>query len=187
MAWPDISYGKIWGRKLLITGDVRTGKTRMTRNILEITVASAPGEITVIDMAPRAVTVNGLPVGGTLMREGEFDARLLRSEPIVTPRLSARTGAELFELAEINRHAIQELLDAFHAKPSRILFVNDVSIYLQRGNLESLWTAFELAETVIANGYIGESLREDLWTGISSRERRLMKALARRMDQVIRL
>ena len=187
MAWPDTSHGKLWGQKLLITGEVRTGKTRMTRNILEITVAVKPGEITVIDMAPRAVTVNGIAVGGTLMREGEFDVRLLRSEPIMTPRLSARTGAELFELAEINLHAIQGLLDAFRADPSRILFVNDVSIYLQQGALSCLWSVFVLAETVVANGYMGDCLHEDLGTGISSRERRRMEALALMMDRVIRL
>jgi hypothetical protein len=159
----------------------------MTRTILEATVAVAPDEVTVIDMAPRTVTVHGLTVGGVLVNPGELDVRYLRSEPIMTPRLSARTGHELVALAEHNRRAIQGLLDAFRADPSKVLFVNDVSMYLQRGELEHLWTLFALADTVIANGYSGKRLIDDLGTGISQRERSLMDELARRMDRVIRL
>jgi hypothetical protein len=167
---------------------VHAGKTRLTRALLEATVAAvAPGAVTVIDMAPRRVTVHGLTVGGVLMQPGEFAVRYLRADPIATPRLAATTGAELVALAEHNRREIDALLDAYRAAPSEVLVVNDVSMYLQSGELARLWTVFALADTVVANGYAGTRLREDLDTGISERERTLMEALARRMDQVIRL
>ena len=63
--------------------------------------------------------------------------------------------------------------------------INDVSIYLQCGKLERLWETIQLAETVVANGYLGTRLEKDLGTNVSARERHLMKELASRMDVVI--
>jgi hypothetical protein len=187
LVWPDTSYSELRGRKLLITGDVHAGKTRLTRALLEVIVAATSDVVTVIDMAPRHVTVNGLTVGGVLMQPGEFDVRYLRADPIATPRLAATTAEELVALAEHNRCEIEGLLDAYRAAPSKVLVVNDVSMYLQRGELARLWATFALADTVVANGYAGTRLREDLGTGISERERTLMEDLARRLDCVIRL
>ena len=105
----------------------------------------------------------------------------------MTPRLSAETSEELLELADQNREKIEILLDEFKAHPSSILFINDVSIYLQRGELDRLWDTIELAETVVANGYLGILLSDDLGTGVSVRERRLMEELASRMDVVVQV
>jgi len=44
-----------------------------------------------------------------------------------------------------------------------------------------------MAETVVANGYLGERLRGDFGTGVSLRERDLVLKLADKMDEVIRL
>ena len=173
------SYNEIKGRRLLITGDLNTGKTMMTKALLEEAIEEDPGEVTVIDMAPSSVTVRGLSVGGTLAEPGEYDVRYIRSEEIRTPRLSAKTGEELLDLADHNRNEIEGLLDEFCANPSRIARA--------RENLGRLWDAFQRAEAVVANGYLGERLGEDLGTGVSARERRLMEELASKMEVVIRL
>ena len=64
---PSISYKDIRGSKLLIVGDVNTGKTTMTKELLDKAIASDPGQVTVIDMAPRALMVEDTSFGGFLV------------------------------------------------------------------------------------------------------------------------
>lgn len=184
---PSTSMIKVLRRRVLITGDVGAGKTRLTRRFLEEAKEMGLNGITIIDMAPKAMDVKGTHVGGALVVPTESCIRFLCSDDIKTPRLSASTAEELLQLADHNMRKVEELLRAFDAEPSSTLFVNDVSIYLQRGDLERLWKTFQRAETVIANGYVGEMLEEDLNTGLSRNERRQMDLLALRMDEVIRL
>lgn len=166
-------------------GDVNTGKTMMTKELLDEAIELDPGEVTVIDMAPKLFMVESISFGGALLGPGDNDVRCLMSDEIRTPRLSAETREELLEFADQNREKIERLLDEFQAHPSRILFINDVSIYLQLGELDRLWDTIKLAETVVANGYLGTRLEEDLGTGVSARERHLMGKLASRMDVVV--
>jgi len=175
------------GRRILIMGEVNSGKTSLTDRLLGEAVSLGLRGITVIDMAPEAATVKGLTVGGRLRNIGNPEVRCLRARGLKTPRLSARDADELMSYADHNRRATEALLDDFLRRPTSNLFVNDVSIYLQRGDIERLWRAFESAETVVANGYYGEKLKEDHGTGLSSRERTMMEELASRMDEVIRL
>ncbi len=166
-------------------GDVNTGKTMMTKDLLDEAIKLDPSEVTVIDMAPKLSIVKGFSFGGALLEPRDYDVLCLMPDEIRTPRLSARTSEELLQLATHNKQKIERLLYEFQAHPSRILFINDVSIYLQSGKLERLWDTIKLAETVVANGYLGTRLEEDLGTGVSTRERRLMEELASRMDVVI--
>ena len=144
-------------------------------------------KITVIDMAPRQIFINGLPVGGKILETDKFKVRYLDAGDVKTPRLSAKSPGELLELAECNKRAIERLLRRFIASPTQILFINDVSLYLQMGSFDLLWSAIEKADTAIINGYYGEKLRDDLGSGISERERRLMERLADKVDILFRL
>ena len=183
----SISLNEVWGRKVLIMGDVGTGKTALTRRILEEVVEKGYDyNVTVLDMAPQKTTVNGLPVGGRLTEKNCGKVRMLEAKDVKTPRLSAGNSEELMDLAEYNRKAIESLIDDFSSRPTSILFVNDVSMYLQLGDLEHLWRSISKANTVVANGYWGTKLKDDFGTGVSYRERRLMEELAARMDVVVR-
>ena len=181
------SIEEVLGIRTLIMGEVGSGKTRLTSKLLEEALGMGLKMITVLDMAPEAATVNGIAIGGTLQGVTDLGVRYLRSRDVKAPRLSARDPEELMDYANQNRRIINRLLDAFLLEPTRILFVNDVSIYLQRGYIDYLWGVFSAAETVVANGYYGERLKADHETGLSSRERTLMEELASRMDRVIRL
>ena len=181
-------FDEFLGKKVLIIGDVGRGKTRFTRELLIEAIEMGYGpRITVIDMAPEQVSFNGLSAGGKILRPDEFEIRYLSCEDIKTPRLSARSPSELLELADYNRRILKRLLKEFISSPTRILFINDVSLYLQRGKFDLLWSALEKADTAIINGYYGEKLRDDLGTGLSERERRLMNKLADKVDILIRL
>ena len=173
--------------RTIILGDVGTGKTLLTRRLLREALEKTDGPVTALDFAPPVKVLSGVKVGGFLVEVEHPRLRHLKSSLIETPRLSARSGDELVRLADHNMRITAAMLREFNRSPTEVLFVNDASIYLQRGEIDRLWRAFEAAETVVTNGYYGERLKADHETGLSSRERTLMEELASRMDRVIRL
>ncbi|MFB0543264.1 MAG: hypothetical protein ACETVR_00635 [Candidatus Bathyarchaeia archaeon] len=184
------SFSGLLGKKTLITGTVRTGKTKLTVDLLEEAVGLGYSAlVTVIDMAPESVTVGGKSIGGRLSEFTEAcqEVRYLTPHRVETPRLTAKSAEELLNLVRLNAGSIKPLLEEYIEEPSPILFVNDISIYLQSGSTEPVLEAMVLAETFIANGYYGEYFREDLETGVSGIEREMMDQLASHMDTVIRL
>lgn len=177
------------GRKVLIRGDVGAGKTKLTAKLLREAIALGYSrEITVIDMAPEMEIIDGKPIGGRLLESDRpRDIRYLAPLRVEMPRVKAASAEELRHLIHLNAERIRPLLEAYLKAPTPILFINDVSIYLQSGCLHPLTDVIESAETAIINGYYGEYLAEDLGTGISEVERRLMEYLASSMDIVINL
>ena len=166
------------------------GKTKLTAELLEEAVKQGhSGEITVIDMAPEAGLYEGKSIGGRLPEVTDTCrlVRYLSPLKIETPRLRAKTPGELISMARLNEERIKVLLDEYLERPSPILFVNDVSIYLQSGSIDLILITANRAGTFVANGYYGERLSADLGTGVSERERALMDALASEMDLVISL
>ena len=65
--------------------------------------------------------------------------------------------------------------------PTPFLIINDVSIFLHLGGLRYLLKVLGFAQTVLINGYQGNSLLQDLGTHISARESRLMRILSRHL------
>ncbi len=146
-------------------------------------------EITVIDMAPEADVYKGKSIGGRLpeLTNACRYVRYLSPQKVETPRLRAKTPEELLCMAQLNEERIKVLLNEYLERPSPILFVNDVSIYLQSGSIDLILLSADRTGTFVANGYYGEQLSADLGTGVSERERALMEALASEMDLVISL
>jgi len=181
------SMSKLTGKRTLIVGDVGAGKTLQTRRLLEEALSLGLSPITVMDMAPETRVVNGTRVGGQLLEADFPGVRVLRNRCIKTPRLSAINAKDLVEQALHNAVVVEGLLEQFRVRPSPVLFINDVSIYLQLGDLETLWDTIAMAETVVANGYMGDKLRGDHGSGVSERERRAMEELADRFNVLVRL
>lgn len=178
------------GKRTLIYGEVGTGKTSLTVRLLEEAVRlDYSQEITIVDMAPRNTVVNGIRVGGRLseVTNATQKLRYLTPRRIETPRLSAASGKELLELIEKNGSRIRRLLQKYREKPTPILFINDISIYLQCGDVTALDKTISTSSTFIANGYYGKTLTNDFSTGISTLERELMNRLIAMMDLKINL
>jgi len=184
------SFHDLLGKRTLIYGDVGTGKTRLTVRLLEEAVKLGFAQkITIIDMAPKTTVVRGIRVGGRLSEATDVTEglRYLAPRRVETPRLAARNGEELLGLVEKNRRRIRKLLEEYVEKPTPILFVNDISIYLQSEDFDTLASAICRASTLIANGYYGRALSNDYSTGVSALERSLMDKLAAMMDLRISL
>ena len=184
------AFKDVVGKKMLITGDVGVGKTKLTVALLEEAIAlGLSAKITIIDMAPATVYIEGRKIGGKLVEffEKLRAIRYLTPQRVETPRLSAKSTRELLHLIDLNEKRIRPLLKKFVETPTSILFVNDISIYLQSGFDEPILSVMRSSDTFVANGYYGSTLQSDFETDVSSTERRLMKKLADTVDFAINL
>jgi hypothetical protein len=161
---PGIHLEDYLSRKTLILGDVNTGKTILTRTVLEALLCRQDlgGRIAIVDMAPdvpeHLAREKGLiGVGGKLMSPERPDILYLGGH-LEPPRLSSKTEDEAMEKAQHNRRIIDGLFRELDLQSRDILFINDVSLYLQAGATEQLTRWLDRAATVVANGYWGNRL-----------------------------
>ncbi len=187
---PEIHLEDYLSRKTLILGDVNTGKTTLTRKVLEaLCRRDLGGRIAIVDMAPeiseKQAKEKGLPgVGGKLTPPEGRDILYLGGhfEP---PRLSSKTEEEAIEKARQNRRMSEGLFRKFDGQSRDILLVNDVSIYLQAGTAENLTRWLDQAATVIANGYWGKRLGGGTLTERERTETAKLKTYFERKGRVL--
>ena len=185
----EINTSAFLGKRTLILGDVNTGKTTLSREILvEFCRRGLSSRIAVIDLAPEipadvlaARDLQG--VGGKLLPSGENDVLYIGAS-LKPPRLRSVTEEEAMGIARENVAKIEGLFQDFERGGRDILFMNDISLYLQAGTTEVLLNWFRRAKTVIANGYYGESLGSGV---LSRREKEQMGRLKQYFDEVIEL
>ena len=184
-------FSDIMSRALLIVGDVGSGKTALTARLLNEACSKAKlSEITLIEMAPERKDFNRITVGGRL---ADFMALplglkvLAPSKRLSAPRMEGRTARDVVRLASLNAQTIEKLFHMYSASPTPILFLNDVSMYLQTGDPMKLITLIKSADTAVANSYEGHLLREDHGSGVSQRELEGVTALKKAVDLTITL
>ena len=139
------------GKKLLVMGDINAGKTTLCRQWLARLCAQGQGgRIVVLDLRTH----------------------------LHAPRLSSATEAEAEEKAAHNARAIEALFDRFPQPGSGrdVLFVNDVTLYLQAGCASTLIGKIGRADvtTLVVNGYWGQRLGD---SALSRREREQTRRL----------
>ncbi|MBL7211499.1 MAG: hypothetical protein ISS61_03850 [Desulfobacteraceae bacterium] len=166
-------------KKTIIVGEINTGKTACLNRILEKLLAQGETDVSIIDMAPETIG----DIGGK-MSLGKLTFIRYLTAKIVAPRLTGGSQEEVEALAKKNALSIDHILQQYLASPSKILFINDVSIYLQAGDLDSLLSLLKSTSTVVMNGYFGYGLGGGK---LGERERRKMKALQEKCDRVINL
>jgi len=168
------------GRRTLIIGDVNTGKTRLTANVLARWVTQGRSkEIAVLDLAPETKET----IGGRIHLPAGFRGAVLAAT-IVPPRLSGRDEVEADTLAQANAAAIENLLKDSRLAHCPTLVINDVTLYLQAGKYDHLWAVIQPVATVLINAYYGHSFPD---YQLSRRERQLTDRLIQDCDRVIRL
>ena len=187
---PEIHLEDYLSRKTLILGDVNTGKTTLTKKVLEALYRrNLGGRIAIVDMAPeipeKLAREKGLPgIGGKLTPPEGHDILYLGGhfEP---PRLSSKTEEEAMEKARQNRRLSEGLFRKIDGQSRDILLVNDVSIYLQAGTAENLTRWLDQAATVIANGYWGKRLGRGTLTERERTETAKLKTYFERKGRVL--
>ena len=156
--------GECLGKRILVIGDVNTGKTTLCQRWLSELCRQGLGtRIALIDMAPTvsrelALKRGIIGAGGELRAPAESGVLDLRAH-LEPPRLSSSTESEALEKAERNAQLIEALISRL--EPVRdILFINDVTLFLQARSAASLIDAvgFDRRTTLVVNGYRGERL-----------------------------
>jgi hypothetical protein len=174
-----LSLEEYWGKKTLILGDVNSGKTQMALELLTLTIDTKRDEVAVLDLAPEKTA----GIGGK-MPVPSHSLVFYYTTTIIPPRLTGRDRTEVEAFSLDNAKAIEKLFSTYLKNPKNILAINDVSLYLQKGDLSRLLKVLSPSHTVIINGYYGKSLGE---SSFSEREREQMNRLARACDRVIYL
>lgn len=167
------------GKKTIIVGDVGAGKTLYTLKILETFVAKEYLSIAVIDLAPH--TIRG--IGGKMQGMKQADIHYLTAD-ITAPRLMGKNEDEVLELAKRNADAIEKVFNAYLEAPQKILFINDVTLYLHAGMIERLVKVIDSTETLVMNAYLGKTFQD---SSLSRRERTLLKTITKICDNIVRL
>jgi len=180
-----LEFKGLVGRRALIVGDVGVGKTAMSARLLEEAVSLGfKGDITVLDFAPTELKAK------RSMRDHTWVVDLVRCirPPVVrAPRMEGESREEVLELAEENRRVLEDCLSEFYSKPTRILFINDLTLYLHSGRPERILEVLSRAETCVLNAYRGEKLRDDHGSGISEHEYRALNVIEEAVDTVVEL
>lgn len=183
-------FSTFLGKRSLIIGEVGSGKTRLMAKLIEEAVRLGYSEkIAVVDLSPNIKVSSGKVVGAPLEAYVKINSpvKVLKPLKVRAPRLEGKSGEEVVRLAEENARAVEKVFNELQGDSKEILFINDVSIYLHSGSLEKLLSTLSRAKTCILTGYRGNSLNDDKGSGVSSRERALMRKLAEAMDNVVEM
>ncbi|MEM4151516.1 MAG: response regulator [Nitrososphaerota archaeon] len=195
MIWSSKAMEQVWIKiqrvaptdaGVLILGETGTGKTRLLYRFLwMLSDAGYSGEITVIDMAPGVAW----GVGAKLMEVGELprSIRYLTSWEIRPPRLIGKDAEEVKRLARRNMELINPMIEEYIERPTKILAINDSTIFIHAGEPARLLIAIQLSRAWMVTAYSGARLADDKGTGISAREREFVAELLQVADIIIRM
>jgi predicted ATP-dependent endonuclease of OLD family len=166
-------------KRTVIIGDVNSGKTQYTLDIIREFLTSDISDIAILDLAPEKVR----EIGGKMILP-ETPEILYMTTDIVAPRLTGRNDEEIQMLARKNRQAIEKLFDAYLQSPRDIIVVNDVTLYLHAGTIDRLTELLSTASTQVVNAYCGTSFAE---SPLTRKERESVDLLLQTCDCVIEL
>ncbi|MCS7110429.1 MAG: hypothetical protein NZ956_03045 [Candidatus Caldarchaeum sp.] len=176
---------ELLGKKTVIVGEAGTGKTKLLAEILgKLYRLLGPCKITVIDLAPEKIS----GIGGPLTHHIDTTAfHYLRPDVVYAPRLMACNAEDVIKYATHNAEKSKELFEQYLKRPTEVLAVNDMTIYLHAGETDQLIKVFEKAATFLATAYYGEKLAHDFGTGLSRREKEKLEKILEKVDNVVRL
>jgi len=167
-------------RRTLIIGDVNSGKTSKTLNILKLFLkADHAGRIAILDLSPE--NIQGI---GGKMELPQNDSLLYLTTSIFAPRLTGKDEHHILKLAEKNANATEKLFAKFLQQKREILFVNDATLYFQAGNFEHFLKILDTASTHIINAYYGHTFSD---SELTRREKKFTEELIELCDQIIEM
>ncbi|MFB0935297.1 MAG: hypothetical protein QMB52_05955 [Propionivibrio sp.] len=181
------------GRRILVVGDVNTGKTTLCQRWLnELCQQGLGSRIALVDMAPTisrelALKRGIVGAGGELRAPAGSEVLDLRAS-LVPPRLSSSSESEALDKAEGNAQIIDTLIGRL--EPQRdILFINDVTLFLQARSAASLIEAagFDKRTMLVINGYRGERLGGGTLTRHETAEMNELERAFAEQGEVVRL
>ena len=176
-------------RFTMIVGEINSGKSTLTQQILQVLWRTTESIITVVDLAPEITPQDlessnqTMAIGGALQTSHSKRVRYFHPR-IYPPRLRAKNESEAEALAAENLRTIDALLDKAMLEDTDALFINDCSLYLHSGRAAKLLDVIHSCPTAVVNGYLGRFFSNN---SISIRERNGMNFLMRHCDRLIKM
>ena len=167
-------------RRTLIVGDVNTGKTGKTLEILAAFVeAGYAGDIAVLDFSPDPVA----GVGGK-MKLPQDPPLFYLTALIHAPRMTGRDARHMRQLACENAGVIEAMFVKLLGVAKTIIFVNDATLYLHAGDLKRFLDMLKPFPTQIMNAFLGDRFTD---SALTRREKQLTQRLMAGCNNVITL
>jgi hypothetical protein len=167
-----LRFRDIIGKRVIITGEVGVGKTRLLASLIDEAASESGLSVVVLDLAPEARL--GSEIIGASVKTYARKLHLvkyLRPDTLYAPRLQGRSREEVLDLAAKNALTIKPLLISITSNPPDALFIDDLTIYLQAGDIEPLTKLIGITRTFIATAYKGKRLLNDKGSGLSRVEK----------------
>lgn len=166
------------GKRTLIIGDVKTGKTDRSMEILRLFLGRGYAKkITILDMGTDPVQ----GIGGKMHPPSGQPVRYL-TDAISAPRLMGKNTNHTLYLANENAKTIEKLFAKLRQEKREILFINDATLYLQAGHLNRFVEMLGTASTQVINAFYGSAFSD---SELTLREKKLTEDLMRVCDHVI--
>jgi hypothetical protein len=184
-----LDYKERIGHSTLLYGETNTQKTFYTAKFVQFLLESkniSPGEISILDFAPNLTKIRDLKIGGKIRdfyKHSDKCRNIAFKGAIIPPRLNSSSKTELYRNAYGNFKKTSNLLNSFIEKPTSILIINDISIYLHMGSLELLLRAINKSNTFFGNSYYGSSIKKDYSTLFSRKEKRQIDNLMKEVEK----
>jgi hypothetical protein len=166
------------GKRTLIIGDVKTGKTDRCMEILRLFLSKGYAKtIAILDMGTNPVQ----GIGGKMQPPPGEPVRYL-TDAISAPRLMGKDINDTLTLAKQNARIIENLFAKLQQEKREVLFVNDATLYLQAGHLNRFVEMLDTASTQVINAYYGNAFAD---SELTRREKQLTEDLIKICDIVI--
>ncbi|MFX0027516.1 MAG: hypothetical protein ACFE8M_14035 [Candidatus Hermodarchaeota archaeon] len=186
-----IEFTDLIGHQTFLYGEIDTKKTYYTAKfvdfLLKINLVN-PQEISILDFAPKLRYINNLKVGGQIQ---DYSSESLKCNyiqfegEIIPPRLSSKNKKELFNNLCHNFKITSGLLKKFREAPTKVLIINDISIYLHLGNKANLLDIIRRAKTFFGNSYYGKSIKSKFFSLLSILEKKRVEYLIKNIENSV--
>jgi hypothetical protein len=184
----DMLYDDLIGHSTLLYGETNTKKTFFTSKFVQYLIETKnilPKNITILDFAPPMSSIKHIKIGGKIKdfyENSNICNNICFEGDIIPPRLNARNKYELYNFACQNFKKTYFILKEFNNNPTKILIINDISIYLHIGNKKLLIDSIKKSDTFFGNSYYGSSIRNNFTAHFNLREKRLVEYLVKKFD-----
>ncbi|MHA1669975.1 MAG: hypothetical protein ACTSV5_05280 [Promethearchaeota archaeon] len=173
----NLNFESCIGHPTLLYGETNTGKTYYTAKFIDFLLENVlfdPKEISILDFAPRFLDINGIKIGGRILDFSKKSVEcnyLSLDEEIIPPRLNSNNKQELFQNICHNYKISTQMLESYNKQQTKVLIMNDISIYLHLGDKKVLFQAINNSHTFFGNAYYGTKIKKSFSTLLSLKEK----------------
>lgn len=183
-----LDFEKIIGTHTILYGETDTKKTLITAKFVKFLLETKnvpANSISVLDYAPKLAYINNMKIGGRI-QDYYSNCKKCNLIPIegdiIPPRLNARNKKELYDILCHNHKKVTKVLDIFNNNPTKILVINDLSIYLHLGSKLSIMDVISKTDTFFGNAYYGSSINSDFSKLLSVKEKIRVEFLIKNIE-----